>query len=431
MLKKARVKIADLKEKRDFPFAPLEAVGPNLSGWGVVETSLLLPHSICLMVGPLACLRHSAFMAHARSFFERFYMLSLKEVDIVMGNHIPKIREAMFEIARKERPQVLLLAGTCCDHILGTDYKEVIKEIKEAFGIEVIYLVMAPLTIGLKPSPFEIAYTALYEFLKDKRRGKDKGTINILGSFLPLKAEGELYTLLKEAGYERIYQIPTCNEIEELIEMASACLNIVIHPLGKILAEKMKNGMGIPYIFMPTSYGIKEIQRQYQKLEGQLGTGLRQSSYRQQAEKKLAQATFLVENKRVAVGCSVNGSPFELACALVNYGAKVKAIFARNVPKPHEWEYINWLRENSPDTYVYNVSHPYLAEDLSPFDEIEIVFGVDAGVYCRQAVNVPLSRYQVQEYGYENVLRLFEDIEKNVAHPIDNYDWIYKHNLLI
>ena len=131
LIEKARVKIADLKEKKDFPFAPLEAVGPNLSGWGVVETSLLLPQSVCLMIGPLACLRHSAFMAQARKFYDRFYMLPLEEMDIVLGKHIPKVKAAMVEITKRESPKILLLSGTCCDHILGTEYKEAIKEIKE------------------------------------------------------------------------------------------------------------------------------------------------------------------------------------------------------------------------------------------------------------------------------------------------------------
>ena len=432
LIEKARVKIADLKEKKDFPFAPLEAVGPNLSGWGVVETSLLLPQSVCLMIGPLACLRHSAFMAQARKFYDRFYMLPLAEMDIVLGKHIPKVKAAMVEIIKRESPKILLLSGTCCDHILGTEYKEAIKEIKEEFGIEVIYLVMAPLTIGLKPSPFEMAYTALYEYLKDKRTKEDKKALNILGTFLPLEEESELYSLLKQAGYERIYQIPTCREIEDLNEMASAHLNIVMHPLGRILAEKMKKGMGINYVFVPTSYGLETVEENYKRLEEQLGVSFDLEPFQSQAKEKVETTTGLIKDKKVAVGCSVNGSTFELAKALlVRYGAKVEAIFARGTIRPFEWEHIKWLQLHSPETYVYNISHPYLGEDLKVFDKIEIAFGVDAGVYCPQAINIPLSRYQAQRYGYENIIWLFEEIEKNVANPVSNYDWIYKHNLLI
>ncbi len=431
LIEKARIKIGDLKEKKDFPFAPLEAIGPNLSGWGVVETSLLLPQSVCLMVGPLACLRHSAFMAHARKFYDRFYMLPLEEVDIVMGKHIPKVKAAMAEIIKKESPKILLLSGTCCDHILGTEYKEAIKEIKEEFGVEVIYLVMAPLTIGLKPSPFEMAYTALYAYLKDKRTREDKKAINILGTFLPLEEESELYSLLKQAGCERIYQIPTCREIEDLNEMASASLNIVVHPLGRILAEKMKKEMGINYVFVPTSYDFEEVERNYKRMEEEFNVNFDLASLKKQAKEKIETASELIKDKKVTVGCSINGSCFELAMALVRYGAKLKAIFARGPIKSFEWEYIKWLQVHSPETYVYNISHPYLGEDLRVFDEIEIAFGVDAGIYCTQAVNIPLSRYQAQRYGYENIIWLFEEIEKNLANPVSNYDWIYKHNLLI
>ncbi|AEE15127.1 oxidoreductase/nitrogenase component 1 [Thermodesulfobium narugense DSM 14796] len=429
LIEKSRIKITDFKSKRDFPFAPLEAVGPNLSGWGVVETSLLLPNSVCLMVGPLACLRHSAFMAQARSFYKRFYMLPLEEVEIVMGKHFSKVKESLKEIALKDSPQILILAGTCCDHILGTDYKEIMQELKKELGIEVIYLVMAPLTIGLKPSPFEIAYTALYEFLKDKRKEeKEQKAINILGTFLPLSEKSEFYSLLKEAGYKSIYQIPTCKDINELKQMANVCLNIVIHPLGNILAKKMETGMGIPYVFCPQSYGTKEIEQQYQKLEERLGQKLNYTFYKKNIEKLPLD---ILKNKRVAIGCSINGSPLELACALKQFGAEPKAIFLRNTPKPYEWEYVEWLSDNSAETYIYNVAHPYLNESINIFDDIELVFGVDAGIYCSKAINIPLSRYQNQTYGFETLLWLFEEVTKNITKPISNYDWIYNYNLLI
>ena len=240
LIEKTRVSIVELKEGKGFPFALLEGVGPNLWGWGVVETCLLLPNSVCLMAGPLACLRHSAFMAQARGFYKRFYMLPIEEVELVMGSQVGKIKKAIEYIISKEKPEIFLLAGTCCEYVLGVEYKKLIKEIKEKYGIEVIYLIMAPLNLPNRPSPFDIAYTALYEILKNAKNTTDKKAINILGTYLPLSEDSELYNVLKAAGFEKIYQIQTCKGLEELKNMSNSGLNLVIHFRANLLAKKLE-----------------------------------------------------------------------------------------------------------------------------------------------------------------------------------------------
>ena len=118
----AGVRVEHLRAKTDFPFAPLEGVGPNLAGWGVIETCLLLPESVAVMVGPSACLRHSAFMAHARGFTERFHMLCLSELDMTMGNHLGKVEQGIADIAARRDEKVMFLIVGCPDYILGTDF---------------------------------------------------------------------------------------------------------------------------------------------------------------------------------------------------------------------------------------------------------------------------------------------------------------------
>ncbi|WP_024786730.1 MULTISPECIES: nitrogenase component 1 [unclassified Lebetimonas] len=427
LIEQTRVKISELNEK-NFPFAPLESMGPNLAGWGVVETTLLLPNSICLMVGPLACLRHSSFMSHARNFYGRFYMLNIDEIDIIMGKHFSKVEEAILKISKKEKPEILILAGTCCDYLLESDYTDVVENMKKKLNIEIIYTVMAPLTIGLKPSPFELAYQSLIDILKDKKTEINKNSVNILGTFIPLKEDSELLVFLKKLGYENIYQIPTLKNVHDLYKLSSASLNIVIHPLGLLLAKKMYNELDIPYIFAPVSYDILEIKKQYSKIEEITNKKI---NIKEKNNENLISKNKFIKNKNIAVGSSVYGNPLELALALTKLGGNVKAVFLRNSPKLHEKEYINELSKISPETYIYNVSHPYLNENINFFNDIELAFGVDAGIFCQNAVNIPLSRYQHSFYGYENLKNLLDSIQENIKNPISNYDWIYKYNYLI
>ncbi|NMC50599.1 MAG: hypothetical protein GYA47_14415, partial [Desulfovibrio sp.] len=118
----AGISLEKLTRREDFPFAPLEGVGPNLAGWGVIETCLLLPESLCVMAGPSACLRHSAFMAHARGFTDRFYMLCVPELDMTLGRHLDKIEQGILEISRERPEKVIFLIVGCPDYILGTDF---------------------------------------------------------------------------------------------------------------------------------------------------------------------------------------------------------------------------------------------------------------------------------------------------------------------
>lgn len=427
----ACIEIQQLTRREDFPFAPLEGVGPNLAGWGVIETSLLLPESLSIMAGPSACLRHSAFMAHARGFGDRFFMLCLSEVDMTMGKHLAQVEEGVRQIlATRPEKAVFLIVG-CPDYILGTDFTGVIERLEAETGRRIILGAMAPITIGLKDSPFTSAYTSFYEFLKGAPRRSDPDAVNILGTFMPLSASGEFYDVLRAAGVSRITQIPLCADLEEFSRMASAGHSLVLHPLANGLAGRMAKEMGIPSLFVPTAYGFDTIAAQYAQIAEALGRSLDTAAAERAARQAAAPLLEALRGKTIAIGGSINGSPYELALAMTQAGLRVETIFGRGTFKPYEWKLIERLREVAPHILVYNVSHPNLCGETAAFDHVDVAYGVDAGLFCAKAVNVPLSRYQEQHYGYENAVWMLEQTREAFAHPVSNHDWIYKHQFLI
>ncbi|MBG0776763.1 MAG: hypothetical protein H0S85_10085 [Desulfovibrionaceae bacterium] len=427
----ARIKIADLRQKADFPFAPLEGVGPNLAGWGVIETCLLLPESLAVMAGPSACLRHSAFMAHARGFTERFHMLCVSELDMTLGNHLQKVEQGVLDIASRRDEKVIFLIVGCPDYILGTDFTGVINRLEAATGRRVILGAMAPITIGLKDSPFTSAYTAFFDFLRHESRTPDADTVNLLGTFMPLSDSGELYQVLRGAGVRRILQIPLCRDLKEFSAMADARASVVLHPLANGLNGKMVAEMDIPSCFAPTSYGFEAIRENYARIARAVGRELDVAAREAAAREAAGPMLDVLRGKSVAVGCAINGSPFELALFLVREGIDVQALFARGTIKPYEWELIERLRKVRPEIPVYNASHPALCGRTGDFDHVQVAYGVDAGIYCVNAANVPLSRYQEQKYGYEATLWMLERTREALERPVSNYDWIYGHNFLI
>ncbi len=427
----ACIEMERLTCREDFPFAPLEGVGPNLAGWGVIETSLLLPESLCIMVGPSACLRHSAFMAHARGFGDRFYMLCLTEVDMTLGKHLEKIEQGVRDILATRTEKAVFLIVGCPDYILGTDFTGVIERLEAATGRRIILGAMAPITIGLKESPFTSAYTSFYEFLKHAPRHSDPDAVNLLGTFVPLGPDGELYAVLQASGVSRITQIPLCADLEEFSRLASAGRSLVLHPLANGLAGRMAKEMGIPSLFVPTAYGFGTIADQYRQIGETLGRTLDTTEAEAVARQTAAPLFEALRGKTLAIGCSINGSPYELALAFVEAGLAVDSIFGRGTFKPYEWTLIEHLRERAPHIRVYNVSHPNLCGETAAFDHVDVAYGVDAGMFCAKAVNVPLSRYQEQHYGYENAVWMLTETRDALAHPVSNQDWIYRHQFLI
>lgn len=427
----ASVEIERLRSREDFPFAPLEGVGPNLAGWGVIETCLLLPQSICVMTGPSACLRHSAFMAHARGFTDRFYMLCMPELDMTMGNHLDRVEAGMREIAAQRAEKVIFLIVCCPDYILGTDFSGVVARLERDTGKRIILSAMAPITIGLKDSPFTAAYTSFVDFLKHETPRPDPDAVNILGTFRSLSPEGELYRVLRACGVARIRQIPLCDSLEEFARMADAPLSLILHPLANGLAARMAKDLGSTSVFVPTAFGLDAIREQYGRIGAALGRTLDTVALEEAALDAAAPLVGRLNGKRIAVGCAINGNPYELAAGLLALGLCVDTIFARGTFSPYDWAWIERLRAVAPHIVVYNVSHPNLCGETAAFDHIDVAYGVDAGLFCAQAVNVPLSRYQPQYHGYENLLWMLEQTALALDHPVANHDWIYTHNFLI
>jgi nitrogenase molybdenum-cofactor synthesis protein NifE len=382
------------------------------------------------MAGPSACLRHSAFMAHARGFTDRFHMLCVPELDMTMGRHLEKIEQGILDIARERREKVIFLIMGCPDYILGTDFTGVIARLEAATGRRVILGPWPPSPSGSR-TPLHRRLHQLFRLPQAWGANSRSRRREHPGTFMPLSEDGELYGVLRRAGVERIRQIPLCANLAEFAAMAEAARSLVLHPLANSLATRMAQDMGIPARFVPTAYGFAAIAARYAAIEETMGRSLDTADLEREARKAAAPLVDALRDKTMAVGCAINGSPYELAVGLVDLGLRVEAIFGRGSFAAYEWTLIEKLRETAPHIRVYNVSHPALCGQTAPFDHIDVAYGVDAGMFCAKAANVPLSRYQEQKYGYENALWMLERTHEALRNPVSNHDWIYKHQFLI
>lgn len=421
----AKTQITQISSTRVLPPLPLRYVEPCGITRGIIGIGFLLPESIGLIVGPIGCLRHTCFVEQKYGSKGRLYTLQVSESDAVMGQHLENFKKTIEKIASEKNPKAIVVCTTCIDDILGSEFEEVAQKMEQMLNLPIKVVRMNPICRdGKLPSGLRV-WASFYDFLPYVQEREP--AINILGACASISRKSELYELLAQAGYPKVNQLPSCASFEQFSEMAKASYNLLIRPIAKLWAQKMATHMGIPYCFVPASYGFSAIEKNYQKIGELLGNKLNIAPYREKVELDMGELLDQLQEKKIAVGSSVNGSPFEISRALIEFGFKVKAIFVRKIAD-YEWEHINWLKEKDSNLTVYRISHPSLIQHLDEWENIDLALGLDAGYYCTRAKTAPIS-LETQGYGYQNTLYLLKEMVTAMKNTYSHKEMVYPSDL--
>lgn len=392
--------------------ATLAYNSPGAEGFGVKRAGLAVPESVMLIVAPGCCGRNTSLISNMPGYKNRFFYLEMNEADLVTGNHLSRIPDAILEVAEfvKPAPKVVMICITCVDALLGTDMERVSRRAEEhlrAHGFDdtrVRPCYMYALTREGRRPPMVHVRQTLYSLLEPL--DKDPKSVNIIGNFAPLM-DGELMDYLTKAGVRHIRQIGSCRTYGEFLDMARANFNIVTDPEARAAAEDMRTRLDIPYIELTRVHGTDRIALQYQAFANSIGIQIDDSLERLDAEEKVRELKSSYPNLTFNIGESCNADPFELATALVRYGFKVSEIYAALAPE--KFVYIRRLAELSPDTRIYcNMEPTMLYYDIS-CSEADITIGKDAGYYCPDIPNIPWNSDR-KPFGYQGVRDLMKSI---------------------
>jgi nitrogenase molybdenum-cofactor synthesis protein NifE len=356
-------------------------------------------------------MREPFFDARKNGNGDRLFLLPLSENDIVMGSHLPSVKNALVKIAREKKPRAVFLCSMCVDELLGTDYEEIARAVESITRVPVITVKMNPVCKQKSPSQEQKTYSFFNKYFlpcHSELPANNERSVNILGGYTPLSERSELPSQLSRAGYPVVNQMGELSSYDQFKRMTVASHNIVIHPRGVLLAEEMMRFMGIPYCFSPVSFGLGIIGKKYRDLERFLHTKFEIDAVRDDAERYLQENIHYFSGKNIAIGSGINGSPYELAQAFTEYGLDVRAVFSDTI-YDYEWDHISWLSRNNPGLIVYRTSHPQLKDSPHEWDDIDIAIGSDAGYYCNRARIIPLP-FEVQGYGYQHLKYLIGEM---------------------
>lgn len=400
---------------------------PSAGGWGIIRVGLLVPESIMLFVSPAGCGRHGAIAGLQLGFRQRLFFLYINEVDLVSGQHLEKVHQAVDEIFQTVRPKAMLICATCIDDLLVSDYEQLAEQMEEIYGLPVRACHMNPIATDGKNPPQLSIQRAMYEFIP-AGMPRDRG-INMLGSFAAVNTDSEFYELMAAAGISPLRHIGACETFEELCRMGSSMCNILIKPGGKLAAEYLEKKLGIPYCYLPVSYSLEMVRINYAKLGEFLGTSLDAEPYHEKAEQEIRFLQKTLGSISIAVGENANACPFELARALISYGFEVPYIFTDQVLDTDR-EHIRWLAESSPDIRVFTNAHPSMADFLEQKLSVDLAIGFDAGYFCSGARTLDLSLSQ-QLYGYAGIVYLLQKMTMAMNNPHNHREQMYFAGLVL
>ena len=386
--------------------ATLAFNSPGAEGFGVKRAGLAAPGSVMLIVSPGCCGRNTSEISSIPQYRHRFFYYEIQEPELVTGQHLKRIPEAVDEVCRSlpEKPSVVMICATCVDALLGTDFDRVCRAAEARSGVKVRPCYMYALTREGKKPPMVQVRQSLYSLLEPRtRKGAD---VNLLGFFAPLDDDAELYAYLRGCGVRNIREISRCEDWEAFQQMASANFNLVLNPEARAAADDLSERLGMPYIELSQLYRIDKIHSQYQALASAIGGKIDDAA--DLAAARQAIETFRAGHPglRFAVGECLNANPFELSLALTEYGFTVSEIYATAQSGYYRW--IDRLAVLSPETRIYCNQDPSMLF-YETEQQVDVTLGKDAAFYHPGKPNLAFNSDR-QPFGYEAVQRLFREL---------------------
>lgn len=412
-------RVADITGLTPFTYG-LEYSAPARGGWTIVHIGMLLPESHQVFVCAQSCLRGVVLSAAELNDSHRFSTISVDEASVLEGNCEEIIIEGVTHILEEipSLPRALLLFTSCIHHFLGTDMKMVFGELDRRFPqVGFVQCWMNPIMRKTRMAPDPFMRKQLYSLLKPADICEKQ--VNIIGSNLAVRRSSELYGILEDNGFN-LTDICTCRNYDDYENLASGCINIVIHPLGRPSATELKARLGQPWVYLPVSYDWDEIGEQGKcladLLELDVETIWRKEKLwkiRLDCEDRMWRLSGSLNGWSVVIDYTASSRPLGMAKMLIRCGFKVERVYADTISAEEE-KTLEWLKQYYPHMHICpTVYHKMAVLPRTLYEEREgkvLAIGQKAAYFT----GTPHFVNMVEDgglYGYGGILELAELME--------------------
>ena len=403
---------------------------PAHGGWGVVRVGMLVPESYQLFVCPSACGRHGALGAIEHGNKERLSYLYIDEADIVSGSYEDLILEGVDALleALEEQPKAMFIFVSCLDDLLGTDHVAILDVLNKKYPIKFQVGHMNPITNGSKTPPPVTLQRKMYELVEGN--GEKAESLNLLGNFVPLGEDNELFDVLHQLGIKETKHISEQKTFKAFEAMGESKYSLVLRPEAKVAAEDMKRHNKIDYRFLPVSYDMAVVAAQYNEMIEMINKDVKVdfTAIQEEARACIEKTRAVIGDFPIVIGNSAVCRPFNLAKALISYGFNVQKIYADEVVA-FEKESFEWLKENAPQVEVISaLNHNRINRVEEEQDCIAIGYNA---AYIEKSKHVVDLIQDEHMFGYKGIVKLMEMMTKCYLEPMALKEIIEKYGLVV
>ena len=415
-------------------------VAQSGGGWGIVRGALTVPGSVMLFVAPRGCGRHGSVASLLNGYRHRVFYLDVPEEDFVMGGHVDRAEQMVDRILavlpQQDHPRAFFICSTCVDALLGSDFDGVCDILAARHGIPFSRCHMNPITRNSSTPPALNLQRSIYRLLWQEtlygrpaaHPPRDAHAVNLVGGFVPVDAESELYGVLAKAGFE-VRQLPACATFDDFLAMRSSGLNVMLKPHASLACKDMRDRLDIPFAQVRNGFSLEAARAAYDVLSDALGAPLDTSDAEERAREALCDARGWLAGLSVAVGANLNGSSFEMALFLARLGARIAFVISDAIA-PSEWPSVVALRELQPDVAVYPETHPGASRYCTVPEHADVAIGFDAAQLAPDAKFLEFAS-DIEPFGYETPMRLLEGIKDALAGTEDARAALYSKGLVV
>jgi nitrogenase molybdenum-cofactor synthesis protein NifE len=393
----------------------------------MVKMAFLVPEISVLFIIPMGCGRHGGIATMREGLAGNLSYLPIAEVDIVTGNHLAKVEQAVGELIDLESPKGLMLFTTCIDDLLGSDYDSLLTAMESKHGVPIVRAKMNPIMALSKRPPTMMIYNSIHGFLTERPRMI--GQFNVIGTPCPIDSESEIHEIFQGLGLPPLRHIGQYKSFEDHLQLAEATVNLLIAIPGLRAAESLEKRLGQDFLKCYSMFRPEGIRQNYDVLEDYLDCEIETISFEQNLKDCIASYKPDLLGKKAVIGANIQGAPFELARFLTELGMSVRYIIAGFV-LPHDREHLPWLSEHAPDLQVIPSLEPSLSLVREPVDSLDFGIGLDSPAYFEVDRLVDISPDE-NLYGYRGSMKLIKKIAEAPKHRMDIKDLVYSQNLVI
>lgn len=299
----------------------------------------------------------------------RCFTVTVDQHDVTFGCK-DMLYEAFDELMKELSPEAIFLVTTCVLEVTGDDVDSMAVELQKKYKVPVLPVHTEHFKTANHIPGVRDTITACLPLIKNVETSS-KLKVNVIGQRLGNFTDTELYNILQKNHVEIGTMLPGGTTVEDIMNAATANVNIVVNQLGLPFAEAMKEKFGTPYVMFEKYVDPDHVLEVYRQLFDYLHLNFDENLndlYRE-CKKMIADARREVEGMKYIYG-NTSLACMEYNAFMVSLGMEPQLIQMNEVNDREQMYFADVLIKHDPYItksaniaplqYVYDVLKPNL-----------------------------------------------------------------------